>query len=86
MREKLRGQKECYITVAFRASGCDFIPTIATISLQNIQMCLHTNNPGKTEKKSGTEKGKGTSNGKDRTQDAIRLNLLQSLFSRQEDF
>ncbi len=38
-RVRERGQKECYITVAFTVSGCYFIPTVFNISMQNIQMC-----------------------------------------------
>lgn len=50
LRERLRGQKECYITVALKASGCYFMPTVTTISIQNIQMHSHTCNPGRGER------------------------------------
>lgn len=59
VRERLRGQKECYITVAFRAGGCYFMLTDSTISIHNIQMCWHTCNPGRREQESWRDRARG---------------------------
>lgn len=77
VRERLRGQKECYITVAFRASGCYFMPKASTISIQNIQMCSHTCNPGRGGKSQRREKEQETYNNRDRSRDVIIQSLLQ---------
>lgn len=50
VRGRLRGQKESYITVAFRDSGCCFMPAVSTNSIQNKDLVSHNSGRGKRKR------------------------------------
>ena len=76
VRGWLRGQKECYITVAFGAGGCYFMPAVSTISILK-----HTDALAVGTRGVGWEKVHQTYH-KRRSQGARRQQLVQWLDDR----